>query len=172
MRATKITKYFDYNNKNPLNFFPTRKTKEDPQINNSTISKNSNNSTISRPYVSSFDTINIQLETKYYNIGSTIEYSIYFNNHSQLDIKGSVTNVGSNINGDLIALHETLKYIVYHPSISQKINKYKFNIYTHSKTISNIYKLDISKLDSNLYTKIQSLINCIKHISIEYWNPI
>ena len=80
MRATKITKYFDYNNKNPLNFFPTRKTKEDPQINNSTISKNSNNSTISRPYVSSFDTINIQLETKYYNIGSTIEYSIYFNN--------------------------------------------------------------------------------------------
>ena len=172
MRATKITKYFDYNNKNPLNFFPTRKTKEDPQINNSTISKNSNNSTISRPYVSSFDTINIQLETKYYNIGSTIEYSIYFNNHSQLDIKGSVTNVGSNINGDLIALHETLKYIVYHPSISQKINKYKFNIYTHSKTISNIYKLDISKLDSNLYTKIQSLINCIKHISIEYWNPV
>jgi hypothetical protein len=172
MRATKITKYFDYNNKNPLNFFPNRKTKEDPQINNSTPSKNSNNSTISRPYVSSFDTINIQLETKYYNIGSTIEYSIYFNNHSQLDIKGSVTNVGSNINGDLIALHETLKYIVYHPSISQKINKYKFNIYTHSKTISNIYKLDISKLDSNLYTKIQSLINCIKHISIEYWNPI
>lgn len=172
MRATKITKYFDYNNKNPLNFFPTRKTKEDPQINNSTPSKNSNNSTISRPYVSSFDTINIQLETKYYNIGSTIEYSIYFNNHSQLDIKGSVTNVGSNINGDLIALHETLKYIVYHPSISQKINKYKFNIYTHSKTISNIYKLDISKLDSNLYTKIQSLINCIKHISIEYWNPV
>lgn len=172
MRATKITKYFDYNNKNPLNFFPTRKTKEDPQINNSTISKNSNNSTISRPYVSSFDTINIQLETKYYNIGSTIEYSIYFNNHSQLDIKGSVTNVGSNINGDLIALHETLKYIVYHPSISQKINKYKFNIYTHSKTIYNIYKLDISTLDSNLYTKIQSLINCIKHISIEYWNPV
>jgi hypothetical protein len=169
MRATKITKYFDYNNKNPLNFFPTRKTKEDPQINNSRLSKNS---TIIRPYVSSFDTINIQLETKYYNIGSTIEYSIYFNNHSQLDIKGSVTNVGSNINGDLIALHETLKYIVYHPSISQKINKYKFNIYTHSKTISNIYKLDISKLDSNLYTKIQSLINCIKHISIEYWNPI
>lgn len=174
MRATKITKYFEYNNNNPLNFFPTRKTKEDSQINNNKHSNNTpqiNNSTISRSYVSSFDTINIQLETRYYNIGSTIEYSIYFNNHSQLDIKGTVTNVGSNINGDLIALHEALKYIVYHPSISQKINKYKFNIYTHSKTISNIYKLDTSTLDSNLYIKIQSLINCIKNISIEYWSP-
>ena len=173
MRATKITKYFDCDNKNPLNFFPTKQKKEERGVglNNDTVRDTSIPKASSIPS-SSFDTVNIQLETKYYNIGSTIEYSIYFNNHSQLDIKGSVTNVGSNINGDLIALYETLKYIVYHPSISQKINKYKFNIYTHSKTIYNIYKLDISTLDSNLYTKIQSLINCIKHISIEYWNPV
>jgi hypothetical protein len=119
---------------------------------------------------SSFDTINIQLETKYYTCGSAVEYFIYFNNYSQMDIKGTITNVGTPINGDLMALYEALKYIVYHPNMSQKLNKYKFNIYTNSNNISNIIKPDSNIIETNIYIKIQSLLRCVKNISIEYWS--
>jgi len=193
MRATKITKYFDYENKNPLNFFPAKQKKEERvvSLNNDNTNRDTNRDTsIPRTSInptSSFDTINIQLETKYYTCGSTIEYFIYFNNNSQLDIKGTITNVGTPINGDLMALHEALKYIVYHPNMSQKLNRYKFNIYTNSKIIYSIFSLSSPKrqtmsnneivvksksnvLDNNLYFKIQSLLKCIKNISIEYWN--
>lgn len=177
MRATKITKYFDYDNKNPLNFFPTKKKQDEgfsvqndnhieDKITSSKISKISN---VNIPN-SSFDTINIQLDTKYYTCGSTVEYFIYFSNNSQLDIKGSITNVGSEKNGDLLALHETLKYIVYHPNMSQKLNRYKFNIYTSSLNICNMDKTDNTIIGNNLYPKIQSLLNCIKNISIEHWS--
>jgi hypothetical protein len=183
MRATKITKYFDCDNKNPLNFFPTKQKKEERGVglNNDTVRDTSIPKASSIPS-SSFDTVNIQLETKYYTCGSTIEYFIYFNNNSQLDIKGTITNVGTSINGDLMALHEALKYIVYHPNMSQKLNKYKFNIYTNSKNISSIFNLashngimikqDIISVDTNLYSKIQSLLKCVKNISIEYWANI
>ncbi len=192
MRATKITKYFDYDNKNPLNFFPNKQKKEEGTSNSTikcqpTLAPHSTHIPKTTS-VSSFDTINIQLETKYYTCGSTVEYFIYFNNNCQLDIKGSITNVGNAMNGDLMALQETLKYIVYHPNMSQKLNRYKFNIYTNSKTISNIFIPDTIKcqtaqnpeLDAttkgmalhgtNLYLQVQSLLKCIKNISIEYWN--
>lgn len=192
MRATKITKYFDCDNKNPLNFFPTKQKRED--INNTRDTSRdtrdtSRDTSTPKPSCipsSSFDTINIQLETKYYTCGSTIEYFIYFNNNSQMDIKGTITNVGTPINGDLMALHEALKYIVYHPNMSQKLNKYKFNIYTNSGNISSIFEIsstkqlashngimvkkDSTSLVSDVYFKIQSLLRCIKNISIEYWN--
>jgi hypothetical protein len=187
MRATKITKYFDCDNKNPLNFFPTKQKRED--INNNTsrdTTRDTSNPKSSCIPSSSFDTINIQLETKYYTCGSTIEYFIYFNNNSQMDIKGTITNVGTHINGDLMALHEALKYIVYNPNMSQKLNKYKFNIYTNSSNISRIFdisstkqlashngiivKKDSTSLVSDVYFKIQSLLKCIKNISIEYWS--
>ena len=174
MRATKITKYFEYENKNPLNFFPSRKKIEDSCSNQNNDYIDNNNHLPQTPKISisssSFDTINIQLETKYYTCGSTIEYFIYFNNNSQLDIKGTITNVGSEMNGDFMALHETLKYVVYHPNMSQKLNKYKFNIYTNSKNIYSIHKSDSSIIGTNLYFKIQSLLKCIKSISIEYWS--
>ena len=192
MRATKITKYFECENKNPLNFFPTKQKKE--ESNNTHMNRDNNIDYSPKPKASSvnipsssFDTINIQLDTKYYTCGYTIEYFIYFNNNSQMDIKGSITNVDSEICGDLMALHETLKYIVYHPNMSQKLNRYKFNIYTNSKIIYSIFSLSSPKrqtmsnneivvksksnvLDNNLYFKIQSLLKCIKNISIEYWN--
>lgn len=178
MRATKITKYFECENKNPLNFFPNKPRNEEVfSSQNNTIDNKITQPKASSVNVhipsSSFDTINIQLETKYYTCGSTIEYFIYFSSNSQLDITGSITNVGSETNGDLMALHETLKYIVYHPNMSQKLNRYKFNIYTNSKTISSIHRLDRSDSSipgSNIYFKIQSLLNCIKNISIEYWS--
>jgi hypothetical protein len=170
MRATKITKYFEYENKNLLNFFPVKQKKEKTNVHLNNHTEN-NIHTPSSPKVhsSSFDTVNIQLETKYYSCASTIEYFIYFNNNSQLDIKGSITSVGTPLNGDLMALHEALKYIVYHPNMSQKLNKYKFNMYTNSKNICSIFKPDISIIGTNLYFKIQSLLQCIKNISIEYW---
>jgi hypothetical protein len=190
MRATKITKYFEYENNNPLNFFPVKQKKENKNtgVNNDNRDKGDESSIPKATSIpsSSFDTINIQLETKYYKCGSTIEYFIYFNNNSQLDIKGSITNVGDSINGDLMALHEALKYIVYHPNMSQKLNRYKFNIYTNSNNISNCFKTasqtqvtphngimvksNSSLIGTNVYLKIQSLLRCIKNISIEYWN--
>ncbi len=182
MRATKITKYFKSENNDPLNFFPTKEQKNNTKTRLDTIKCQQTFGTAepelqireipktSSTYNSSFDTVNLQLETKYYTCGSTIEYSLYFNNNSQLDIKGSINNVGTPINGDLMALHETLKYIVYHPNMSQKINKYKFNIYTNSKNICGIFKPDNNILASNIYFKIQSLLKCIKNISIEYWS--
>jgi hypothetical protein len=168
MRATKITKYFECENKSPLYYIPTKSTCKNEKI-DADISSPTISSTISQS-TSSFDSINIQLETVYYQAGTTIEYGLYFNNNSQLDIKGTITNVGNSIVGDLMALHEVLKYIVYHPNMSQKLNKYKFNIYTNSKTIVGIYKPDSSYMSTNLYFKIQSLLKCIKNVSIELWN--
>lgn len=172
MRATKITKYFECENKNPLYYTPKNNSYKNEKIDTSasktTITSTSSSTNISTSNL--FDSINIQLETKYYQAGATIEYGLYFNNNIQLDIKGTVTNVGNAIVGDLMALHEVLKYIVYHPNMSQKLNKYKFNIYTNSKTIVGIYKPDSSYMSSNLYFKIQSLLKCIKNVSIELWN--
>jgi hypothetical protein len=174
MRATKITKYFKCENKDPLNFFPTKEKREDRRIyldTNTNTNTNTKNNSLDRTIPSSsFDTVNVQLETKYYTCGSVIEYSVFFNNNSQLDIKGSINNVDTPLNGDLMALHEALKYIVYHPNMSQKLNRYKFNIYTNSKNICGIFKPDYNILGSNIYFKIQSLLKCIKNISIEYWN--
>ena len=186
MRATKITKYFECENKSPLYYIPknnscknnscknekinTDISKTTSNSNNSSICNNSSTSSISLNNINSFDSINIQLETKYYQLGTTIEYELYFNNNSQLDIKGTITNVGNAIAGELMALHEVLKYIVYHPNMSQKLNRYKFNIYTNSKTILNIYKPDSSYMSSNLYFKIQSLLKCIKNVSFELWH--
>jgi hypothetical protein len=170
MRATKITKYFECENKSPLYYIPKNNNYKNEKI-DTDVSKTTSSSTSSSTS-NSFDSINIQLETKYYQVGTTIEYGLYFNNNSQLDIKGTMTNVGNAIVGDLMVLHEVLKYIVYHPNMSQKLNKYKFNIYTNSKTIVGIYKPDSSYMSSNLYFKIQSLLKCIKNVSIELWNTV
>jgi hypothetical protein len=212
MRATKITKYFECENKSPLYYIPKNNSCRDNSCrdnscrdnscrdnscrdnsckinscknekintdiskptssicNNSSIQTTSSISNVSLNNINSFDSINIQLETKYYQVGTTIEYELYFNNNSQLDIKGTITNVGNAIAGDLMALHEALKYIVYHPNMSQKLNRYKFNIYTNSKTILGIYKPDSSYMSSNLYFKIQSLLKCIKNVSFELWH--
>jgi hypothetical protein len=176
MRATKITKYFECENKNPLYYTPKNNSYKNEKIDTgaskttSSSTSSSPNNLISSSTNNSFDSINIQLETKYYQAGATIEYGLYFNNNCQLDIKGTITNVGNAIVGDLMALNEVLKYIVYHPNISQKLNKYKFNIYTNSKTIVSVYKPDSSYMSSNLYFKIQSLLKCIKNVSIELWN--
>jgi hypothetical protein len=192
MRATKITKYFECENKSPLYYIPkinsckinsckdnsckndkinTDVPKTTSSISSSTVTSSISSSTVTSSISSnvsnSFDSINIQLETKYYQVGTTIEYELYFNNNSQLDIKGTITNVGNAIAGDLMVLHEILKYIVYHPNMSQKLNRYKFNIYTNSKTILGIYKPDSSYMSSNLYFKIQSLLKCIKNVSFE-----
>jgi hypothetical protein len=166
MRATKITKYFECENKNPLYYTP-KKDKIDKNNTIDTEVPKITSSPTSISTTSSFDSVNIQLETKYYQAGTAIEYGLYFNNNSQLDIKGTITNVSNAIVGDLMALHEVLKYIVYHPNMSQKLNKYKFNIYTNSKTILGIYKPDSSYMSSNLYFKIQSLLKCIKSVSFE-----
>jgi hypothetical protein len=103
-----------------------------------------------------------------------------------MDIKGTITKVGTHINGDLMALNEALKYIVYHPNMSQKLNRYKFNIYTNSSNIISIFEISSTKqlashngimvkkystgVPSDVYFKIQSLLKCIKNISIEYWS--
>ena len=162
MKATKISKYFEIESNNPLYYGmdgnPKKETKPTSSTSASSISS----------MRSSFDTFNIHLVTLFQPSISTMSFVVYFPNNSSLNISSTIENVNNPIVGDLHCLYASLKYIVYHPSTFLKLNKYKFYISTNSENITSIYKPSASLLESNLYFKIQSLLNCIKQVSIEY----
>ena len=170
MKPTKISKYFEVESNNPLYYKPNKNTQteiKNTNDTNRTLYGSTSNSRISSTG-SSFDIFNIHLVTLYQPSISTIAFALYFPNNNLLNISSKIENISNPIVGDLHALYQSLKYIVYHPSTFLKLNKYKFNISTNSNNIIGIYKPTSTLLESNLYFKIQSLLNCIKHICIEY----
>jgi hypothetical protein len=171
MKPTKISKYFEVESNNPLYYKPGENTEKGSKSTSGT-SRTLYGSSIRNTTYSSFDTFNIHLLTLYQPSISTISFVVYFPNNNALNISSKIENISNPIVGDLHALYQSLKYIVYHPSTFLKLNKYKFIITTNSNNITSIYKPSISLLESNLYFKIQSLLNCIKHLSIEYSDNI
>jgi hypothetical protein len=167
MKPTKISKYFEVESNNPL-YYNSNKNSQSETKSTSTTSRTLYGSAIKNTTYSSFDTFNIHLVTLYQPSISTISFAVYFPNNNALNISSKIENISNPIVGDLHALYQSLKYIVYHPSTFLKLNKYKFNITTNSENITSIYRPSAALLESNLYFKIQSLLNCIKHVSIEY----
>ena len=167
MKPTKISKYFEVESNNPLYYRPSENTQTETKHTSDT-SRTLYGSNIKNTTYSSFDTFNIHLVTLYQPSISTISFAVYFPNNNALNISSKIENISNPIVGDLHCLYASLKYIVYHPSTYLKLNKYKFYISTNSENITSIYKPSAALLESNLYFKIQSLLNCIKHVSIEY----
>jgi hypothetical protein len=167
MKPTKISKYFEVESNNPLYYRQGENTGKGSKSTSDT-SRTLYGSAVKNMTYSSFDSFNIHLVTLYQPSISTISFAIYFPNNNSLNISSKIENISNPIAGDLHCLYAALKYIVYHPSTFLKLNKYKFYISTNSENITSIYKPSSALLQSNLYFKIQSLLNCIKHVSIEY----
>lgn len=162
-RPTKITKFFPVeSSSDPLHFFPKTNTKEKIQ----------QEVVIREPplasTLSSFDHFTIALVTQHTT--SRTSYSIYFTNSTKHSIVSKIENIENQVIGDLNALLECLKYLVYHPSFYQKINKQRIVIYTNSPTITSILRPNSTILSSNLYFKIQGLLKCIKNVYFELQN--
>jgi hypothetical protein len=167
MKPTKISKYFEVESNNPLYYRPGENIQNGSK-NTSDTSRTLYGSVVKNTISSSFDTFNIHLVTLYQPSISTISFALYFPNNNSLNISSKIENISNPIVGDLHCLYQSLKYVVYHPSTFLKLNKHKFIITTNSENITSIYKPSAALLESNLYFKIQSLLNCIKHVSIEY----
>jgi hypothetical protein len=120
----------------------------------------------------SSDYIPVYLITNYNSHEVKTTYNFELTNNSSSNFQGSIENVSDETDGDLKALHEALKYLVYNPNLTQKTNREKLLLITNSQTISNIFKPNSNLITHNeyskLYFKIQSLFKCIKNISIEY----
>ena len=174
MKPTKISKYFEVESNNPLYYRPDENTGNETKSTSGTsgTSRTLYGSDIRNTTSSSFDTFNIHLVTLYQPSISTISFAVYFPNNNALNISSKIEHISNPIVGDLHCLYASLKYIVYHPSTFLKLNKYKFIITTNSNNITSIYRPSTALLESNLYFKIQSLLNCIKHLSIEYSDNI
>ncbi len=172
-RPSKITKFFPIESSNdPYRFFPGKKQ----AITNSS---NEPQDDIVEPTqtplqlsVSQFDQLPISLVTFYNSNDNTLYYSLYMNNLRSKSIFSKIININNQILGDLMATIESLQYIIYNPSFFQTLNKQKLVLYTNSLTISNIFKPFSSLLSDNdlskAYFKIQGLLKCIKHITIEF----
>ena len=161
MRATKITKYFQVDRADPLFFLPS----STPPI-QSTLSISP---TVSSPVHNAFSTLSIHFVTIYQPSNQTIYYGLIFPNYHRYDILSSIEKCENSIIAELKALLQALQYVVYHPSLFQKINKYKLVFSTNSKFIHSITKPDqIVHQNSSIYFKIQSLLKCIKQFHIEY----
>ena len=164
MRATKITKYFEVQQNKGFNFFPEKDkgvvVRDEPITTSRTLVKEPIGGSI-------FDTLTVKLNTHYYISAQKTNYTLEFINRNGLNTSSDIENVLSPVVGDLNALYQALKYIVYHPTVCHKLNKYKFIIYTNSEYILGIYSPSRELMESTLFFKIQSLLNCIKHISIE-----
>ena len=85
-----------------------------------------------------FNTLNIQLMTTYYAKEQRTAYSLYLQNFDKLNITAAeISEVTNEQYGDLMAFHDTLKYLVYHPSLTKKLNNYDFVIHTNSTHIAS-----------------------------------
>jgi hypothetical protein len=165
MRATKISKYFEVSTsltKNPLDV-RTFLTESPPE-------------TIPQPLplpientISTFDTLSIHLVTLYQPSNQSTLFALYFPNTPRYNVSSEIKNINHRALGDLQALYQSLKYIIYHPNLFEKINKYNFILSTTSDTVLNVHIPNADSLqNSKLYFKIQSLIKCIKQFHIEH----
>jgi hypothetical protein len=166
-RPTKITKFFPNESPGSYRFFPSPMKKDIPEQEQNVVSN-----VVPKVSISSFDHFPIALATHYTSAKSTIDYCLYFSNLNSKTILNKLDHIEDPILGELLALQECLQYIVYYPLLFQKINKQRLIIYTNSKQMINLFKPDSEFLNNNeyskLYFKLQDLVKCIKHISIEY----
>ena len=168
MRATKINKYFEVITslkKNPLDV-RTFLTESPPEIVPEPlplpIEKIENT-------ISTFDTLSIHLVTLYIPSNQSTVFALYFPNTPRYNVSSEIKNINHHVLGDLQALYQSLKYIIYHPNLFEKINKYNFILSTTSDSIFNVHIPNQYTLqNSKLYFKIQSLIKCIKQFHIEH----
>lgn len=165
MRATKINKYFEVITllkKNPLDVrtFLTESPPETVQLPSPLPIENT---------ISTFDTLSIHLVTLYIPSNQTTVFALYFPNTSRYNVCSEIKNINHPVLGDLHALYQSLKYIIYHPNLFEKINKYNFILSTTSDTVLNVHMPNAHTLqNSKVYFKIQSLIKCIKQFHIEH----
>jgi len=142
------------------------------QINNIEIDVKADKPIDSNKSKYSSDYTPVYLITNYNSHEVKTTYNFELTNNSSSNFQGSIENVSDETDGDLKALHEALKYLVYNPNLTQKTNREKLLLITNSQTISNIFKPNSNLITHNeyskLYFKIQSLFKCIKNISIEY----
>lgn len=111
----------------------------------------------------------IGLISKLYN--NKTYYCLYFPNSRSSNISSVIDNPQDEIQGDLEALHECLRYLVYNPNLYTKLNREKLLIITNSPTISSIFVSNFNSITNNkLYFKIHTLLKYIKNISIEIGN--
>ena len=164
MRATKITKYFQVDRADPLFFLP-EKISSSPSIQPTP----SISPVVPSPVHDAFSTLSIHFVTIYQPSNQTISYGLIFPNYHRYDAFCTIEKCDNPIVAELKALLQALQYVVYHPSLFQKINKYKLLFSTNSKFIPSITKPDQTiHQHSSIYFKIQSLLQCIKQFHIEY----
>jgi hypothetical protein len=164
MRATKITKYFQVEQTDPLFFFPEKSSSSPPIQPASLVTP-----TPPSPVSYDLSTISIHFVTIYQPSNQTIWYGLIFPNYHRYDIFSTIEKCENPIFAELKALLQALQYVVYHPNLFQKINKYKLLFSTNSQFIPSITKPDQTVHQySSIYFKIQSLLKCIKQFHIEY----
>jgi hypothetical protein len=166
MHSTKLTKYFQVNKKDPLFFFPEKDSSVPPIINEVASASSPSNTH------SAFDIFSVHLVTFYQECTQTMFYGLVFPSRHQYDIFSKIDKCESSQVGELKALLKSLQYIVYHPSLFQKLNKYKVVISTTSEYISTIITPEKINLSIPIYFKIQSLLQCIKQFNIEHSNKL
>lgn len=164
MRATKITKYFQVDRADPLFFYPEKESSVAPVI---------NHPVVPAPITpNAFDTFSVHLVTIYQPSNQTLSYGLLFPSRHQYDIFSQIDKCENSHIGELKALLKSLQYIVYHPSLFQKLNKYKVVISTTSEYIPSIITPEKVNLSIPIYFKIQSLLQCIKQFNIEHSNNL
>jgi hypothetical protein len=117
-----------------------------------------------------FNTLNVQLTTRFDPDQHCTSYDLFLQNYDKLNLSAqtaaqtaATTATVTEEEGDLLVLLEALKYLIYHPFLSRKLNKYDVTIYTNSKHIANFSVIDE---DTKATTQIRSLLGCIRHVSI------
>lgn len=137
-KPTKISKYFEVTSSNESGFFS-----------------------------SAFNTLNAQLNTKFDPETHCASYDLFFQNYDKLNITDltTATTAATEEEADLMVLQEVLKYLIYHPFLGRKINKYDVTIHTTSKHLANTNFNDTNN-DDAIITKIRSMISCIHCVSI------
>lgn len=164
MRATKITKYFQVDRADPLFFYPEKDSSTSPIV---------TAPVVSNPVTpNGFDIFSVHLVTMYQPSIQTLSYGLIFPNRHQYDIFSQIDKCETSNIGELKALLKALQYIVYHPSLFQKLNKYKIVISTTSEYVSSIITPEKANHSIPIYFKIQSLLQCIKQFNIEYSNNL
>jgi hypothetical protein len=111
---------------------------------------------------SSFNTLNLQLNTTFDPETHFTSYELFIQNYEKLNITGQTTTAAATEEkGDMMVLQEVLKYLIYHPFLSRKINKYDVTIHTTSKHLANAnFNTDTTT------TTIRSMLSCIHSVSI------
>jgi hypothetical protein len=118
-----------------------------------------------------FNTLNIQLTTTHDPQSRRTAYTLYLQNFDKLNLPDAkVTEVRDEQHGDLLAFHDTLKYLVYHPFLTKKLNHYDFILHTNSKHILNVVVIVATEKENKekdeLTQNILALYSCIKNISL------